>query len=85
MTDRDSRYTELLLIDDFSVPGRAPSGARWQYFSDRVMGGVSQGSAEIAEVGGRQALRLSGEVSLENNGGFIQAAAKHRGIAKVGG
>jgi hypothetical protein len=40
----------------------------WSYLSDRVMGGVSEGLAEAA--GG--ALRLSGTVSTENRGGFIQ-------------
>ncbi|RDC71110.1 NADH ubiquinone oxidoreductase [Rhodovulum sp. 12E13] len=40
----------------------------WRYLSDRVMGGVSKGAAEAT--GG--AIRLSGTVSTENRGGFIQ-------------
>jgi hypothetical protein len=62
------------LIDDFSRAGIARNGQRWRFFSDRVMGGVSEGRAEYGLVNGRQALRLSGRVSLENNGGFIQCA-----------
>lgn len=38
------------------------------------MGGVSRGSAQYLRVDGRNALRLEGEVSLDNNGGFIQVA-----------
>ena len=44
----------------------------WAYLADTVMGGVSQGSAEFD--GG--ALRLTGKVSTENNGGFIQVRTR---------
>ena len=42
--------------------------AAWRYLSDQVMGGVSEGGAEVS--GG--AIRLTGTVSTENRGGFIQ-------------
>ena len=38
------------------------------------MGGVSRGSVKSERVLGRNATRLRGQVSLENNGGFIQMA-----------
>ncbi|MFT7287599.1 MAG: hypothetical protein ACI87W_001713 [Halieaceae bacterium] len=63
-----------LLLDDFSDPDRASIGSRWRFFSDRVMGGVSDGYAEHKLIEDRNALRLRGTVSLENNGGFIQAS-----------
>lgn len=44
------------------------ASANWSFFTDQVMGGVSQGRASLAE----GALRLEGRVSTENNGGFIQ-------------
>ena len=47
--------------------------ARWQYFSDQVMGGVSQGRAFLDGTEGDAVLRLVGDVSTENRGGFIQA------------
>ncbi len=62
------------LIDDFTNAEHASNGQRWRYFSDRVMGGVSTGGAQYVTVEHLQALRLTGEVSLENNGGFIQVA-----------
>lgn len=50
--------------------------SRWSYFSDQVMGGVSEGRATFEQSGGETVLRLSGSVSTENRGGFIQARAK---------
>ena len=41
----------------------------WTYLGDGVMGGVSVGEARIED----GALRLTGRVSTENRGGFIQA------------
>ncbi|WP_297772502.1 CIA30 family protein [uncultured Roseovarius sp.] len=44
----------------------------WRYISDQVMGGVSEGQAEISGPEGARYLRLTGDVSTENRGGFIQ-------------
>lgn len=49
-------------------------GTRWQLLSDAVMGGVSAGRMSRAMLDGRPAIRMQGEVSLDNNGGFIQIA-----------
>lgn len=66
---------ELLIVDDFSrEDGRSSLGTEWRFFTDRVMGGVSRGSAARDSIGDTRRLRLRGEVSLENDGGFIQAA-----------
>lgn len=46
----------------------------WEYVADGVMGGVSRGQAGPAQVAGRAAMRLSGAVSTDNGGGFIQMA-----------
>ncbi len=53
----------------------ASGAARWDYVADGVMGGVSQGQA-VREDG---ALRLTGEVSTANNGGFIQVRRRFEG------
>lgn len=60
-----------VLIDDFSASVSA-LGTRWEGFTDRVMGGVSDMSSGIASEEGRRHLYLRGTVSLDNNGGFIQ-------------
>lgn len=60
-------------LDDFDA-GPESMERRWSVFSDRVMGGVSTARGVMAAVYGRYALHLTGDVSLEQNGGFIQAA-----------
>ncbi len=45
---------------------------RWTYVSDQVMGGVSQGQLQFEQQDGEKYARMSGRVSTENNGGFIQ-------------
>ncbi|WP_415184654.1 CIA30 family protein [Phaeovulum sp.] len=47
----------------------------WHFVADTVMGGASNGAVTRTEIDGRSAARLTGSVSLENNGGFIQMAA----------
>jgi hypothetical protein len=59
-----------------------PLLAPWRFVSDGVMGGVSTGALDRAEVDGRRCLRLTGTLSLENRGGFIQMA---RDLAPDGG
>ena len=46
--------------------------SEWSYQADTVMGGVSDGSAEFKGNGSEKFIRLIGEVSTANNGGFIQ-------------
>ncbi len=44
----------------------------WKFFSDQVMGGVSEGRISLKPDEGKFFLRLEGKVSTANNGGFIQ-------------
>lgn len=46
----------------------------WEYVSDQVMGGVSDGALSVTSQEGQAVARLTGRVSLENNGGFVQMA-----------
>ncbi|MGF1640800.1 MAG: CIA30 family protein [Rhodospirillales bacterium] len=64
-----------LLVDDFSRDdGRSALGTIWRGVSDRVMGGVSRETVAVAAIDGRRCLRLTGDVRLDNGGGFIQMA-----------
>jgi len=66
---------DLLMIDDRRTGNyRAPSGTTWRLISDAVMGGISDGQLTLDNVENRNCLRLRGDVRLENNGGFVQAA-----------
>ena len=48
-----------------------PAG-RWRFFSDQVMGGVSSGALHFDHDDIRNWAWMTGMVSTENNGGFIQ-------------
>ena len=63
------------VIDDMSdgFPFTS-SGSTWQGITDKVMGGVSNGSLTRETVDDKIANVLRGKVSLQNNGGFIQMA-----------
>jgi hypothetical protein len=73
----------MLVIDDFGRPPPASTlGPAWELVTDGVMGGVSRGMLRFETISGRRCLRLTGEVSLANNGGFVQAALD---LAPAGG
>ena len=59
-----------------SFPFNADSGKYWQYVSDRVMGGVSNGQVTLEQDGEIYYARLTGNVSTRNNGGFIQLRSR---------
>ena len=61
--------------EDLTFPFTADSGKYWQYVSDRVMGGVSDGQVTLEQDGEMYFARLTGNVSTKNNGGFIQVRA----------
>lgn len=63
---------EDMKIDDFSNNPES----RWQYVSDQVMGGVSTGGVEYRHLDNGSLAALNGQVSTENNGGFIQIRTK---------
>ena len=44
----------------------------WRIVTDKVMGGVSEGELHSKMDGDEQCLHLAGQVSTDNNGGFIQ-------------
>jgi len=77
VASRETQGTLMLItsavIDDLSreMPLTA-IGPSWQLFTDQVMGGVSNGSMVREVIDGRPVIRMRGDVSLENNGGFIQ-------------
>jgi hypothetical protein len=74
-TERASGVKDELPIDDRSSGTLvASSGARWRLVTDQVMGGVSSGDLQPDHHAQQDCLRLTGSVSTENNGGFVQMA-----------
>jgi hypothetical protein len=66
--------TQYIIDDRRSGKLDANIGTRWRLLTDTVMGGISSGHLDPAVVAGRSCLRLTGEVRLENSGGFVQAS-----------
>jgi hypothetical protein len=66
---------DQLIIDDRQTSDlRSALGTSWRLITDAVMGGVSNGQLTLETIENRPCLRLRGDVRLENNGGFVQAA-----------
>ena len=66
---------ELLLMDERLGGGlETMDNLQWRMVTDGVMGGVSNGNLFADSIDGKKCLHLRGDVRLENNGGFIQAA-----------
>jgi len=64
-----------MILEQGCGPGLlAANGQHWRCVSDQVMGGVSAGRLERCTLAGERALRLTGAVRLDNNGGFLQMA-----------
>ena len=55
-----------------TFPFTLDSRKSWRYISDRVMGGVSDGQVSLEQEEGISFVRLTGNVSTKNRGGFIQ-------------
>ena len=66
------------LIDDFTDNPES----RWQFYTDQVMGGASEGSASIRKDSEGPYVRLEGLVSTANNGGFVQIRRNVNGGSK---
>ena len=65
---------ENILKDDFT------NEIEWTYIADNVMGGISDGGVEFNLVDSNVYALLSGNVSTENNGGFIQIRRELKNI-----
>ncbi|MGI9330766.1 MAG: CIA30 family protein [Gammaproteobacteria bacterium] len=64
-----------LVLTDFQTPEPVMiDNCAWRGFSDRVMGGVSDGNIEADTVAGKRCLRMTGRVTKDSGGGFIQMA-----------
>jgi len=65
--------SDHLIIDDRSIDGfKSNLGTRWRLITDDVMGGISRGTLTVDTYKGKNCLRMRGDVSTENNGGFVQ-------------
>ena len=61
-----NNFAETMFKDNFQEPNQ------WNYVADTVMGGISTGGVEFKNIEGKAVAVLTGNVTTENNGGFIQ-------------
>lgn len=72
--------TRTVLANDFIIDDRTSGnlksnlGIEWRLVTDQVMGGISSGKLTLDMYRGRDCLHMQGDVSTENNGGFVQIA-----------
>lgn len=65
---------DLIIDNRISSNLRSNLGTQWRMVTDQVMGGVSNGELTLDNFNGKNCLRMRGDVSTDNNGGFIQMA-----------
>lgn len=74
-SDRQAKTNERWLLSDFTQDEiYLIDGGSWRGFSDRVMGGISDAAFSGDVVAGKKCARMTGDVTRESNGGFIQMA-----------
>lgn len=74
---------DKMIVDDMKNQSGVPDeefcesgNAKWCFVTDKVMGGISEGSLEFKKEKNNYFYRMTGDLSLENNGGFIQFRTK---------
>ena len=67
-----SGLAEDIMIDDF----KSQPEKRWRFIADTVMGGNSTGNVSFLTENKDTYARMTGNVSTQNNGGFIQFRMK---------
>ncbi len=57
---------ETVFIDEFNQKNE------WNFITDQVMGGTSKGTYNYEKINNDYVVKITGNVSTKNNGGFIQ-------------
>ena len=65
----------MTVLDELKNPGQTIQGQEWSFITDGVMGGLSEGNAKLDNIDNVPCYRMTGNVTTENNGGFIQIRA----------
>ncbi len=67
--------SEMIILDELKNPGKTIQGQNWSFVTDGVMGGLSTGNVKLDKIENIPCYRMIGNVTTENNGGFIQIRA----------
>jgi hypothetical protein len=77
-SDNEYRSKKIMPVNDFLIDDRMSDslssnlGLEWRLFTDQVMGGISTANLALDTHQNKSCLRMHGDVSTENNGGFVQ-------------
>jgi len=70
----NSQNKSLIIDDRSSGSLNSNLGTKWRLVTDNVMGGLSTGELTLDNSKDKNCLRMRGDVSTKNNGGFVQIA-----------
>ncbi len=65
---------EIIFTDKFNQKNE------WNFITDQVMGGISTGTHNYKKINNDDVIKITGNVSTKNNGGFIQIRRKLNNI-----
>ena len=65
---------EIIFTDKFNQKNE------WNFITDQVMGGISTGTYNYKKINDYNVIKITGNVSTKNNGGFIQIRRKLNNI-----
>ena len=65
---------EIIFTDKFNQKNE------WNFITDQVMGGISTGTYNYKKINNDNVIKITGNVSTKNNGGFIQIRRKLNNI-----
>ena len=70
----DYQNNSLIIDDRTSDSLNSNLGTKWRLVTDNVMGGLSSGKLSLDNIKNKNCIRMQGDVSTDNNGGFVQIA-----------
>ena len=70
----DTQNNSLIIDDRTSGSLNSNLGTKWRLVTDNVMGGLSSGKVTLDNIKDKNCIRMRGDVSTKNNGGFVQIA-----------
>ena len=73
---KNNAFSKDMILDQLKNPKFTNQSQPWNFITDQVMGGVSTGKFIVEKVEGILCYRMIGDISTQNNGGFIQIKAK---------
>ena len=69
---QNNSSSKELILDQLKNPNLTNQSQKWDFITDRVMGGLSKGKFTVKNIDGIKCYRMTGNISTKNNGGFIQ-------------